>query len=169
MTMTSIKDYAKNNGVSYEAVRQQIARYRDEISGHIVKKGKTQYLDEEAVAFLDGKRKENPVILLERNKDEEIDRLTEENKALLVKLATVQDQLIEAIPKIAQAEQSQLLLEAKEATNEAQKAQIESQQEQIARLEEEARQAEQARQEAEAKLERMKSRSLWARLTNRDE
>lgn len=169
MTMVSIKDYAKKNGVSYEAVRQQVARYRDEIGCNIVKKGKTQYLDEEAVAFLDGKRKENPVILLERNKDEEIDRLTEENKALLVKLATVQDQLIEAIPKIAQAEQSQLLLEAKEAINEAQKAQIESQQEQIARLEEEARRAEQARQEVEAKLERMKSRSLWARLTNRDE
>lgn len=169
MTMISMKEYATSKGITYEAVRKQVSRYRSELDGHIVNKGKAQFLDEEAVAFLDGKRDGSPIILLERSKDEEIDRLTEENKALLVKLATVQDQLIEAMPKIAQAEQSQLLLEAKEAASEAQKAQIESQQEQIARLEEEARKAEQARQEAEAKLERMKSRSLWARLTNRDE
>ncbi len=174
--MVSFKDYAKNNGVSYEAVRQQVARYRDEIGDHIVKKGKTQYLDEEAVSFLDNKRKENPIILLERNKDEEIERLTEENKALLVQLTSVQNRLIESLPQIAQAEQSIRLFEAKEAMNEAQKVQIENQQEKIERLEaelahraEETASAEQARQEAEAKLERMKNRSLWARLTNRDE
>lgn len=165
--MVSIKEYAQTNSVSYEAVRQQVARYRDEIGGHITRKGRTQYLDEEAVAFLDERRKENPVILLERGKDEEIDRLTAENKELLVKLTIVQGQLIDTIPKIAQAEQSRLLLEASEAANAAQKAQIESQQEQIARLEEEARRAEQARQEAEAKLERIQNRSLWARLTNK--
>ena len=165
--MVSIKEYAQTNSVSYEAVRQQVARYRDEIGGHITRKGRTQYLDEEAVAFLDERRKENPVILLERGKDEEIDRLTAENKELLVKLTVVQGQLIDTIPKIAQAEQSRLLLEASEAANAAQKAQIESQQEQIARLEEEARRANQARQEAEAKLERIQNRSLWARLTNK--
>lgn len=165
--MVSIKEYAQTNSVSYEAVRQQVARYRDEIGGHITRKGRTQYLDEEAVAFLDERRKENPVILLERGKDEEIDRLTAENKELLVKLTIVQGQLIDTIPKIAQAEQSRLLLEASEAANAAQKAQIESQQEQIARLEEEARRANQARQEAEAKLERIQNRSLWARLTNK--
>ena len=54
--MVSLKEYAKNKGVSYEAVRKQVNRYKDELKGHISKVNRTQYLDEEAVAFLDSKR-----------------------------------------------------------------------------------------------------------------
>ena len=56
--MISIKDYAKNKGVSYEAVRKQVNRYKDELDGHIHKQNRTQYLDDEAVTFLDSKRAE---------------------------------------------------------------------------------------------------------------
>lgn len=93
--MISLKDYAKNKNVSYEAVRKQVHRYKNELEGHIHKVNRTQYLDDEAVAFLDSKRTESPVILLQMDKDEEIQRLSDENKALLVQIAQIQNELIQ--------------------------------------------------------------------------
>ena len=63
--MVTIKEYAKNKGVSYEAVRKQLNRYSGELKGHITKVGRTQYLDDDAVQFLDSKRAENPIIVME--------------------------------------------------------------------------------------------------------
>ena len=47
--MISIKDYAKNNNVSYEAIRRRIKRNEEVFKGHIVKKNRTQFLDDVAV------------------------------------------------------------------------------------------------------------------------
>ncbi|WP_432641850.1 hypothetical protein [Acidaminococcus sp.] len=91
--MITIKDYAKQKGVSYEAIRKQIKRYEDELEGHLVKQNRFLMLDDEAVRFLDGKRSENPVIVYEQNKDEELEQLRHENKMLLIQMNTVQDQL----------------------------------------------------------------------------
>lgn len=92
--MISLKDYAKNKNVSYEAIRKQVNRYKTELKEHIHKVNRTQYLDDEAVAFLDSKRTEGLVILLQMDKDEEIQRLSDENKALLVQIAQIQNELI---------------------------------------------------------------------------
>ena len=43
--MISIRDYAKKNNVSYEAIRKQVKRYENELRGHIIKKSRTQFLD----------------------------------------------------------------------------------------------------------------------------
>lgn len=91
--MITIKDYAKQKGVSYEAIRKQIKRYEDELEGHLVKQNRFLMLDDEAVRFLDSKRSENPVIVYEQNKDEELEQLRHENKVLLIQMNTVQDQL----------------------------------------------------------------------------
>jgi chromosome segregation ATPase len=91
--MITIKDYAKQKGVSYEAIRKQIKRYEDELEGHLVKQNRFLMLDDEAVRFLDSKRSENPVIVYEQNKDEELEQLRKENKVLLIQMNTVQDQL----------------------------------------------------------------------------
>ena len=90
--MISIKDYAAQNNVSYEAVRQQVNRYAAELDGHIIKVSRTKYLDDDAVAFLDEKRKVNPVVVIERSKDEELEQLKNENKMLLLKLVEAQDE-----------------------------------------------------------------------------
>ena len=42
--MISLKDYAKNKNVSYEAVRKQVNRYKTELEGHIHKVNRTQYM-----------------------------------------------------------------------------------------------------------------------------
>lgn len=117
--MVSLKDYAKNKGVSYEAVRKQVSRYKTELDGHIHKVNRTQYLDDEAVAFLDSKRTESPVILLQMDKDEEIQRLSNENKALLIKIAELQDALLKEKDTVKLLQEEKIaLLEAKQEKQE---------------------------------------------------
>ena len=96
--MITIKDYAKSHGVSYEAVRQQIGRYINrEVDGfrlvdHISKVDRTQYLDEEAVAFLDERRAKNPVIIQQEGRDETIERLRQRVDDLQTRLLAAQDE-----------------------------------------------------------------------------
>lgn len=113
--MLSLKEYATNKGVSYEAVRKQVKRYKSELEGHISKVNRTQYLDDEAVAFLDTKRQENPVILLQMDKDEEIQRLSNENKMLLLKVTELQDALLREKDTVKELQTEKIaLLEAKQ-------------------------------------------------------
>ena len=117
--MVSLKEYAKNKGVSYEAVRKQVNRYKDELKGHISKVNRTQYLDEEAVAFLDSKRAESPIIIMESGKDEEIQRLEMENKALLLKVAELQEALLKEKDQVKLLQNEKIeLLEAKNQKSE---------------------------------------------------
>lgn len=96
--MVSIKDYAKGRGISYEAARQQINRYIGrsvdgfELSAHVTKVDRTQYLDDEAVAFLDGRRAKNPVIVQTEQRDETIERLRAEVDTLQKRLIVAQDE-----------------------------------------------------------------------------
>lgn len=110
--MISLKDYAKKKNVSYEAVRKQVNRYRDELGDHLYKKERTQYLDEEGEAFLDQKRASNPVILVEHDKDEQIEELTHQNEALKIKIMELQDQLIKSKDQLL--ERDQQLIELKD-------------------------------------------------------
>lgn len=113
--MLSLKEYATNKGISYEAVRKQVKRYKSELEGHISKVNRTQYLDDEAVAFLDTKRQENPVILLQVDKDEEIQRLSNENKRLLLRVAELQDALLREKDTVKELQTEKIaLLEAKQ-------------------------------------------------------
>ncbi len=119
--MISIKDYAKNKGVSYEAVRKQVNRYKDELGEHIQRVNRTQYLDDAAVDFLDQKRASSPVIIVESAKDEQIEQLQaenrqlqQENRALLLKITDLQDALLKDKDKISQLEGDKIkLLESK--------------------------------------------------------
>lgn len=122
MNVITLRDYAKQNNISYEAVRKQVVRYADELGDHIIKDGRQQFLDEEAVAFLDAKRQKNPVAIIQMDKDEQIEALRNEKEALLIKLASVQDELLQEKNKVQalidkQKDQIALL----EADNEAQR------------------------------------------------
>lgn len=110
--MISLKDYAKKKNVSYEAVRKQVNRYRDELGDHLYKKDRTQYLDEEGEAFLDKKRSSNPVILVEHDKDEQIESLQMQNNNLQIKIMELQEQLIKSKDQLL--ERDQQLIELKD-------------------------------------------------------
>lgn len=108
--MVSLREYAKNKGCSYEAVRKQVNRYKNELGGHINKVGRTQYLDDEAVSFLDNKRADNPVVIIEVGKDDEIKRLQEENKNLLIKIAELQDLLLREKDQVKELQEEKIAL-----------------------------------------------------------
>lgn len=130
MNVISLKDYAKNNNVTYEAVRQQVVRYKTELESHIIVDGRQQFLDEEAVAFLDAKRQKNPVVIVQQDKDELIEALRNEKETLLTKIAAQADK-ISALEgwkgdnaiAIAEANHRQALLEAGEKQIKALEAQ----------------------------------------------
>ena len=120
MNIISMKDYAEQKNISYEAVRKQVARYKAELEGHIIVDGRQQFLDEDAVAFLDAKRQKNPVVIYQESKDEKIEQLNEQVKQLLVKTAAQADRISELAQwkadnavLIAEANQNQRLLEDK--------------------------------------------------------
>ena len=159
--MITIKDYAKQKGVSYEAIRKQIKRYEDELEGHLVKQNRFLMLDDEAVQFLDSKRSENPVIVYEQNKDEELEQLRHENKVLLIQMNTVQDQLGKVQQKlIAEMNTTTLLTQEKVQYLEykAQSEQKEIQLKDLAR----ARDAAQAKADQQEAVLRLKEQQIGA-------
>lgn len=119
VNVISFKDYAAQKNISYEAVRQQVVRYKEELAGHVIRDGRQQFLDEEAVAFLDAKRQKNPVAIIQMDKDEQIEELEDQVKQLLVKTAAQADRISELAQwkadnamLLAGAEQNRLALEA---------------------------------------------------------
>lgn len=128
MNVISLKEYARIHSVSYEAVRRQVARYAKELEGHIIKDGRQQFLDEEAVAFLDERRQKNPVVIYQENKDEELERLRTECQQLLEELNGAKDRIIaqqDKLYELAASEQKILLLEATSKAAEDRAAQAE--------------------------------------------
>ena len=83
--MITIADYAKSRKITYEAARKQIVRYADELADHITKQGRKQYLDDQAVLFLDQHRIHEPVIIEDANAERE--QMLEEIASLKKQLA----------------------------------------------------------------------------------
>ena len=61
--MISVKQYAESRGISGTAVRKQLARYAEELEGHIVVTSRRRMLDDEAVAFLDQHRQPKTLVI----------------------------------------------------------------------------------------------------------
>ena len=116
--MVSIRDYAKMNNVSYEAIRQQVKRYEDELNGHIIKQNRTQFLDDVAVDILDQHRRENPVIIVNQDTDSRLKQLEDENKNLLIKVAQQADKISQLNEDLKNKieQMTSLMLENKEKT-----------------------------------------------------
>lgn len=109
-----IREYAANRGITYEAARQLVNRYTDELREHIKIKGNARYLDDVAIEILDEKRQGNPVVLLESIRDERIEQLEQENKELLLRISDLQQQLLEARQDVLTLQREQIrLLEEK--------------------------------------------------------
>lgn len=85
--MITVKDYAAQNNISFQAVYAQISRHLKVLDEHIVHQGRTMYLDDEAVRFLDARR--NPTKKTTKrtvviNHDEKDEKRIEELEAQLV-------------------------------------------------------------------------------------
>lgn len=113
--MESIKNYAKARNISYEAARKQVKRYAAELEGHIHTQNRTQYLDNYAVELLDSHRQSSPIVIMQQDKDDELQQLRQENKALLQQVAALQDKLLTAQENAIAAAKQTAMLEAAEA------------------------------------------------------
>lgn len=113
--MESIKNYAKARNISYEAARKQVKRYEKELQGHIRTQNRTQYLDNYAVELLDSHRQSSPIVIMQQDKDDELQQLRQENKALLQQVAALQDKLLTAREDAIAAAKQTAMLEAAEA------------------------------------------------------
>lgn len=188
MTVTSLRDYAKEKNISYEAVRKQVARYKEDLAGHIIMDGRQQFLDEEAIAFLDAKRQKSPVAIIQQDKDERIEELEDQVKKLLIKTASQADRIAELSEwkaenalLIAGAEQTRLALEAAEEERKALEGTVAAAKAEIALLNSERDAAKEIAQtaqeeltatqekaaaelaEKDKKIQELESRSRWQR------
>lgn len=172
--MISIKDYAKKQGVSYEAIRKQVNRYKDELGEHLIKRERTQYLDEEGEKILDSKRQNNPVVYVEsaekqENADlkkelEELKRKYEEKDSAMNKMAESMSEILKTSNENAQlAANARLYLEQKDAAEEKFTT-LESDYEKA--LEENQSYKDQI-DGLQAELESLKNRSFFERLFNK--
>lgn len=189
MNIISLKEYAELKNVTYEAVRQQVNRYKDELGSHIIRDGRQQFLDETAVTFLDEKRERNPVVVVQQSKDEEIERLERENRNLQMKITEQADKIAnlaewkaEKALQIAQIEQQTLFLEEKtklavaaaiqEVKNQSEDDKKEAVREAEKRVSRELSEKHQKEieelqnklKQAEVELEQERGKSIWKRL-----
>lgn len=124
MELMTIKQYAQSQHISYEAVRKQVASYKQELQDHIVKRGRTMFLDETAVEFLTQRRRESPVIVLEQSKDETIADLKEQIDSLRVQLMAAQNELLREKDHIIKSLEAQTKYAALLEDNESKDEQI---------------------------------------------
>ena len=166
--MITIRDYAKENNVSYEAIRKQIKRYEDELNGHIIKQNRTQFLDDIAVAILDQHRRENPVIIVNQDTDFRLKQLEDENKNLLIKVAQQADKISQLNEDLKNKieQMTSLMLENKEKTSllEQKKDQAEEINQLKERLDQEKKEQLNEIEMLKNELEKQKNKGFFARL-----
>lgn len=107
MDVISIKEFAQNRGVTYEAVRKQVAKYEEELRDHIVKRGRVQYLDEYAQKFLIEHRRLSPVVVKIEDSQDAVKELEETVEALRAKLLEAQNELLNAQKRVIELQDKQ--------------------------------------------------------------
>lgn len=95
MELVTLKQFAEEKGITYEAVRRQILKYADELEGHIVTVDGTRYLDEEAQKFLSERRRLSPIVV-------KIEDTQADNKEILEKIESLKTQLLKAQERVIQ-------------------------------------------------------------------
>jgi len=126
--MITVKEYAEQQGKSVQAVYKQMRAKENAalLENHIffqkVGNKTAKVLDDEAVEILNNASKQAPTVVLLNDKDEQIETLKEENeqlagenKALLIKVADLQDQLLHEKDNVKLLQQEKIaLLEEKQ-------------------------------------------------------
>lgn len=175
MTAISLKSYAESHNISYEAVRQQVTRYRKELENHIIQDGRQQFLTEEAVAFLDEKRCKSPVVIIQEDLRDELETTKETLERLKFEYAKMEGQVELLDRKLSEKENKLLLIgdaEARVKELATEKAKLEARAENAEGVTKALiEQADQAKAEAEdlrLELERLKKRNLWQRIWNKE-
>lgn len=126
--MITVKEYAEQQGKSVQAVYKQIKAKENAalLDGHIflqkIGNKNAKILDDEAVEILNNASRQAPTVVLQNGKDElietlqaEKEQLANENKSLLIKVAELQEQLLQEKDNVKLLQQEKIaLLEEKQ-------------------------------------------------------
>lgn len=100
MDLMTLKQFADDQGISYEAVRRAVKRHGDKLTGHIIENDGVRYLDEEAVKILKERRRESPIVVQTMDQGEEIRELTAQIESLRAQLMQAQNELLSSKDRI---------------------------------------------------------------------
>ena len=126
--MLSIRDYAKQRGISYEAARKSVVKYAKELDKHIIKNGKKQFLDSEGVEILDQHRApKDESIVYEEKKGPTTDELYQTIIQLQQEISRLKDEVALGIAAKTKVE----LLEANREAEKAEKKALEEKNNQL--------------------------------------
>ena len=100
MDLMTLKQFAEDQGISYEAVRRAVKRHGDKLNGHIIENDGVRYLDEEAVKILKERRRESPIVVQTMDQGEEIRELTAQIESLRAQLMQAQNELLSSKDRI---------------------------------------------------------------------
>lgn len=122
MEPITMVEFAKQQGVSYQAIRQQVKRYENELQGHLIKKPHKNgvFLDEWAQKYLAERRGNSQAAIVFMDRSEEYERLKQEVddlKGRLLKaaetIAILQGDKAEAANKLADLQTKVLAIQDK--------------------------------------------------------
>ena len=93
--MITVKQFADERGISIQAVHQAMNRKKnkEKLEGHVNVIDGVKWLDDEAVVILDESRNKVAVVIQREDTDERIRQLEEENRTLLIKVASQADKI----------------------------------------------------------------------------
>ena len=165
--MVKLQDFAKQQGVTDRQIQRLLKKYEEELDGLFERRGQNgTWLSDDACNILRGKMKTNPIVVLENENQEELERLRERIKELEERVER-KDILIESLQArekekdcwIEDMKKERLLLEE---TNRDIRGDM-------AKLKAEVTIANATAEHAEKELEKLKNRTFWERLTKRYE
>lgn len=116
--MITIKEYAESHGKSVQSVYKQMKSKENAtlLDGHIfiekINNKNVKMLDDVAVQILDDASKQSIQVVLQNDDKETIERLEEENKKLLLKIASLQEELINTQKELSQEKDNVKLLQS---------------------------------------------------------
>ena len=122
MQAITIKDFAEAEGVSYEAIRQSVMRYKDEMQGHVFQRNRVTYLDETAVEYLKKRRRVSPVVIHREDKQAEERAIREQLESLRSRYEVSQEKLVAYLEKIQTLQEQVRQIEQKNAEAEQETA-----------------------------------------------
>lgn len=100
MDLMTLKQFADDQGISYEAVRRAVKRHGNKLNGHIIENDGVRYLDEEAVKILKERRRESPIVVQTMDQGEEIRELRDQIESLRSQLMQAQNELLSSKDRI---------------------------------------------------------------------
>lgn len=98
MELVTLRQFAKEKRITYEAVRKQVIKYAEDLEGHIVTMDNTKYLDEYAQKFLSERRRLSPIVV-------KIEDTQADNGEYQAQIEALKTELLQAQKKVIQLQE----------------------------------------------------------------